>query len=63
MEKDSWLNQYQDSNPGQLVWDMKIEKDKVFVKCANNTWVFFKEISLPFGKMAVPTFVQKVLRK
>ena len=38
--------------PGNLAWDLKEDKGRIFVRCADLNWVYFSEISLPFGKMS-----------
>ena len=46
-----------------MVWGEKFGSEKIYVKCADDTWVYFSEIATPFGKLKSADFVRKVLKK
>ena len=43
---------------------MDVDPDKVFVKCKDDTWAYFEEVTLQgLGKLNVTKLVNKVLKK
>ena len=46
-----------------MVWGDKFGDDKIFIKCADENWVYFTEIATPFGKLKAADFEKKVLKK
>lgn len=50
--------------PGSIVWNTDLDANKVFVKCVENSWVYFTEATLPgLGKLTVPKLIAKLLKK
>ena len=46
-----------------MVWGDKFGDDKIFIKCADENWVYFTEIATPFGKLKAADFEKKDLKK
>ena len=45
--------------PGSLVWNQSVDKDKIFVKCAAETWVYFNKMALsPFGNKTASELIK-----
>ena len=42
----SMLEAYDGAVPGALVWHARLDNEKIFIKCKDNTWCFFKDIVL-----------------
>ena len=69
MEKESLSEDLQsilkdEAMPGSLVWHSDYDPERVFVKCKDQTWVYFTEATLPgIGKVNIPKLITKVLKK
>ena len=53
-----------EAKPGSLVWHSDYDPERVFVKCKDQTWVYFTSATLPgIGKVNISELVRKVLKK
>ena len=51
------------ARPGSIVWNANIDKDKIYVKCKDNTWIYFTEIVLPgLGRLNATQLITKVFK-
>ena len=69
MEKESLSGDVQgilkeQAKPGSLIWHLDFDSERVFVKCKDQTWIYFTEATLPgLSKMNTPKLITKVLKK
>ena len=50
--------------PGSVVWNTDLDAEKIFVKCKDDTWAYFEEVTLPgLGKLSTPNLIKKLLKK
>ena len=56
------LSAFDNANPGAVVWNHRVEKHKIFIKCKDKTWSYFEDITLAgLGKLTASQLVTRVL--
>ena len=57
------LSRFSNVSPGSIVWNFNEVNDKIFIKCKDDSYVYFSSIVLSgLGNLTAQKFQQKVLK-
>ena len=58
------LSAFDTATPGALVWHARLDKEKIFIKCKDNTWCYFEDIVLHgIGQVNGEGLITRVLKQ